>query len=57
MIRKILTAMVFVAAVFGCAKPEFLDPDMEVQMMKAPKKDKNKDKKTTTKKSTQSHWK
>lgn len=52
MIKKILTAVVLLAAVFGCAKPEFLNPDKEVQILKASNKDKNKDKNKNNNKKT-----
>lgn len=48
MIKKILFALALIAAVSGCEKPEILTFESEVQMLKAPKKDKNKKNKTFT---------
>lgn len=49
MIKKLFFALVLLVAMVGCEKPEILNPESEVQMMKAPKKDKNKkDKKSKT---------
>lgn len=48
MIKKILFALALIAAVSGCEKPVILTSESEVQMLKAPKKDKNKKNKTFT---------
>ena len=53
MIKKILFSLVVLAAVFGCEKPGILNPDGDVQILKASKKDKTNNgknkKKTFTK--------